>query len=73
MITLNFYMINKQHIYLVINGIAGTADDKAQLLFNMYDVKRKGELTRDQFSKMLRWEIEGLGFLFNVHIQSKLL
>ena len=54
MITLNFYMINKQHIYLVINGIAGTADDKAQLLFNMYDVKRKGELTRDQFSKMLR-------------------
>ncbi|XP_041371604.1 dual oxidase 2-like [Gigantopelta aegis] len=33
---------------------SGTADEKAQLLFNMYDIKRKGELTRDQFSKMLK-------------------
>ncbi|PVD19736.1 hypothetical protein C0Q70_20227 [Pomacea canaliculata] len=34
--------------------IKGTAEEKAQLMFNVYDVRQKGELTRDDFYRMIR-------------------
>jgi hypothetical protein len=34
--------------------VAGDAKAKARLLFDMYDLKRKGKLSRDNFAKMIR-------------------
>lgn len=33
---------------------AGDAEEKAQMIFNMYDIKKQGHLTRQDFSKMLK-------------------
>ncbi|KAK6179799.1 hypothetical protein SNE40_012075 [Patella caerulea] len=32
----------------------GNAEEKAKMLFNMYDLKRKGELSRKDFTKMIK-------------------
>ena len=34
--------------------ISGTAREKAKMLFDMYDIKNRGYLSREDFSKMIR-------------------
>ena len=34
--------------------ILGDAEEKAQMIFNMYDIKKQGYLSRADFSKMLK-------------------
>lgn len=34
--------------------VAGTAEQKAQMMFNIYDIRRRGYLTREDFFKMIR-------------------
>jgi len=35
--------------------LAGTAEQKAKLMFDMYDTDRKGKLSKAQFKMMLRY------------------
>mgnify|MGYP002280320015 CR=1 FL=1 len=39
---------------MVALNCLGGADEKAKMLFNMYDLKGKGYLTPDQFFKMIK-------------------
>ena len=32
----------------------GSAEEKSRLMFNVYDVRRRGVLTRDDFTKMIK-------------------
>ncbi|ESO87606.1 hypothetical protein LOTGIDRAFT_235056 [Lottia gigantea] len=44
----------EEFLSMFVTMASGGAEDKAKLLFNMYDLKRKGELTRRDFTKMIR-------------------
>eukprot|EP00058_Branchiostoma_floridae_P020949 XP_002606439.1 hypothetical protein BRAFLDRAFT_67691 [Branchiostoma floridae] len=48
------YINFREFLDVIVIFAKGTGDDKAKLMFNMYDVDGDGKLTRDEFKNMLR-------------------
>ena len=52
MFSINIFTYCANDVYAMRS--TGTADEKARLMFNVYDVRRRGVLTRDDFTKMIK-------------------
>ncbi|XP_078589015.1 dual oxidase 2-like [Branchiostoma floridae x Branchiostoma japonicum] len=48
------YINFREFLDVIVIFAKGTGDDKAKLMFNMYDVDGDGKLTREEFKNMLR-------------------
>ncbi|KAI8507935.1 hypothetical protein Bbelb_141750 [Branchiostoma belcheri] len=48
------YINFREFLDVIVIFAKGTGDDKAKLMFNMYDVNKDGKLTKEEFKNMLR-------------------
>jgi len=54
----NGYISFREFLDMIIIFAKGTADQKAKLMFDMYDVYRTGKLTVDEFKTMIKSMLE---------------
>ncbi len=54
----NGYISFREFLDMIIIFAKGTADQKAKLMFDMYDVDRTGKLTVDEFKTMIKSMLE---------------
>lgn len=54
----NGYISFREFLDMLVIFAKGTAEDKAQLMFEMYDINRVGTLTINEFTNMIRSMIE---------------
>ncbi len=54
----NGYISFREFLDMIIIFAKGTADQKAKLMFDMYDVDRTGKLTVDEFKIMIKSMLE---------------
>ncbi|XP_067665053.1 dual oxidase 1-like [Haliotis asinina] len=63
------YLSFKEFLDLFAVFARGTAEQKAQMMFNIYDIRRRGYLTRDDFFKMIRSLLDlSAASLDNAHV-----
>lgn len=48
----------REFLDMMVIFAKGTADDKSKLLFDMYDVRGQGRLSKDEFRTMIRSMME---------------
>ena len=54
----NGFVSFREFLNMIVIFAKGSPDDKIKLMFEMYDVDRSGELSRDEFRKMLKAMME---------------
>lgn len=54
----NGYISFREFLDMIVIFAKGSADEKAKLMFDMYDVTRSGKLTVDEFKTMIKSMLE---------------
>jgi len=49
----NGYISFREFLDMLIIFVKGSAEDKAQLMFDMYDIERQGRISAEEFKSMI--------------------